>query len=226
MNESIKRNYNKILFVIIIIIGIVIRVYNFPEGMKEINIDEIIAAMNAKEIAETGKDLLGLSYPIYLKGLGGQSVFSLYLMTICIKIFGYTLFSIRLPALIISIIAMFVFYDLIKKISKNKNVALLGLSLLAISPWHILQSMWSWDCNMFPHFLLIAMDILYTGILKNKKIVVYISMIFFAITLYCYGIAIYFVPVFLLIFSIYLIKIKKINIKDLVKCTPNVRQKI
>ena len=218
MNESIKRNYNKILFVIIIIIGIVIRVYNFPEGMKEINIDEIIAAMNAKEIAETGKDLLGLSYPIYLKGLGGQSVFSLYLMTICIKIFGYTLFSIRLPALIISIIAMFVFYDLIKKISKNKNVALLGLSLLAISPWHILQSMWSWDCNMFPHFLLIEMDILYTGILKNKKIVVYISMIFFAITLYCYGIAIYFVPVFLLIFSIYLIKIKKINIKDLVIC--------
>ena len=218
MKDVIKRNYIKILFSIIIIIGITVRIYNFPEGMKEINIDEIVAAMNAKEISETGKDLLGLSYPVYLKGLGGQSVVLLYLMTIFIKIFGYTLFAIRLPSLIISIISMFVFYDFLKKVSKNKNIALIGLSLLAISPWHIMQSIWSWDCNMFPHFLLIAMDILYTGILKDKKIFTYISMIFFAITLYCYGIAIYFVPLFLLIFSIYLIRKKKINIKDLIIC--------
>jgi len=80
----------------------------------------------------------------------------------------------------------------------------------------MLQSIWGLDCNMFPHFLIIAIDLLLIG-LSNKKIL-YISMIAFALTLYCYGVAIYFVPLFLLIISIYLLKKKYINKKDLVIC--------
>lgn len=120
--------------------------------------------------------------------------------------------------LIVSIISLFVFYDFVKKITKNEKIALIGLALLSICPWHILQSIWELDCNMFPHFLLIAMDILYTGITKNNKKVIYISMFFYALTLYCYGVAIYFVPLFLLVFCIYLLKNKIINYKDAIIC--------
>ena len=137
-------------------------------------------------------------------------------MSLSMKLFGYTLFAARLPSLIISIISMIVLYDLIKKITKNKNIALIGLAILAISPWHILQSMWCWDCNMFPHFLLFAIDILYNAILKNKRIMIYISMVFFGITLYCYGVAIYFVPLFLIIQAVYLLKEKKIKPLDVI----------
>lgn len=120
--------------------------------------------------------------------------------------------------LIVSIILLFVFYDFVKKITKNEKIALIGLALLSICPWHILQSIWELDCNMFPHFLLIAMDILYTGIIKNNKKIIYISMFFYALTLYCYGVAIYFVPLFLLVFCIYLLKNKIINYKDAIIC--------
>lgn len=218
MKETLKKNYVKIMFIILIIIGIGVRVYKFPNAISEMNIDEIMTAVYAREIAETGKDLLGLSFPVYLLGWGGQSVVLVYLMTISVKVFGYTLFAVRLPTLIVSIISLFVFYDFVKKITNNKKIALVGLGLLAISPWHIMQSLFAWDCNMFPHFLLFAMDIFYTGILKNKKAIIYLSMIFFAITLYCYGIAIYFVPFFLLITAIYLVRKKKINVRDLIIC--------
>lgn len=194
MKKIIKKNYVTIIFIILIVIGIGVRVYKFPNTIPEMNIDEIMTAVYAREIAETGKDLLGLSFPVYLLGWGGQSVVLVYLMTISVKVFGYTLFAVRLPTLIVSIISLFVFYDFVKKITNNKKIALIGLGLLAISPWHIMQSLFAWDCNMFPHFLLFAMDIFYTGILKNKKAIIYLSMAFFAITLYCYGIAIYFVP--------------------------------
>lgn len=209
---------SKIVFWIIIVIAVIVRIYNFPTALKEMNTDEIMTVINAKSIVDTGKEINGISYPVYLQGWGGQSVVLLYLMALSIKIFGYSLFAIRLPSLIISIISLFVFYDLIKKLTKNENISLIGLALISISPWHILQSIWALDCNMFPHFLLIAIDLLYTGITKKRNFITYTSMIFFALCLYCYGVAIYFVPFFLLIMSIYLLKTKNIKIKELIIC--------
>lgn len=208
----------KIILISLIIMGIFIRIYKFPNAILEMNSDEIMTVVNAKSILDTGKDTGGISYPIYLHAWGGQSIMLLYLMVLSIKIFGYTLFAARLPMLIVSIISLFVFYDFTKKITKNEIIALIGLGMLAISPWHILQSIWALDCNMFPHFLLIAMDVLYTGIMKKRKNLIYVSMICYAITLYCYGVAIYFVPLFLLIACIYLFKNKIINYKDIFIC--------
>ncbi len=208
----------RVIFFILILIGIVVRAYNFPNAISEINIDEIVTIENAKSIADTGKESTGISFPVYLQGWGGQSVILLYLMTLSIKIFGCTLFAVRLPMLLISIISMFVFYDLVKKISKNTNIALIALALLSICPWHILQSIWGLDCNMFPHFLLIAIDLLYTAVINRKKLLLYISMAIFAISLYGYGVAIYFVPLFLVCVLLYLLKIKSIKIRDIIIC--------
>lgn len=207
-----------IIFLIIIIIAIFVRIYEFPNALKEVNSDEMMLAVNAKSIADTGKDINGISYPVYLLGFGGQSVLLLYLIVLCIKIFGYFLFAIRFPLLIISIISLVVFYDLIRRISKNNTIALIGLGLLAISPWHILQGMWALDCNILPHILLIAVYLLYIGIFKKSKWTLYLSMVFFALTLYSYGIAIYFTPILLLALAIYLRRKKKISIPDLIIC--------
>ena len=207
-----------IIFLIIIIIAIFVRIYKFPNALKEVNSDEMMLAVNAKSIADTGKDINGISYPVYLLGFGGQSVLLLYLIVFCIKIFGYSLFAIRLPLLIISIVSLVVFYDLIRRISKNNTIALIGLGLLAISPWHILQGMWALDCNILPHILLIAVYLLYIGIFKKTRWTLYLSMVFFALTLYSYGIAIYFTPILLLALAIYLRRKKKISIPDLIIC--------
>lgn len=207
-----------IIFLIIIIIAIFVRICEFPNALKEVNSDEMMLAVNAKSIADTGKDINGISYPVYLLGFGGQSVLLLYLIVLCIKIFDYSLFAIRFPLLIISIISLVVFYDLIRRISKNNTIALIGLGLLAISPWHILQGMWALDCNILPHILLIAVYLLYIGILKKSRWTLYLSMVFFALTLYSYGIAIYFTPILLLALAIYLRRKKKISIPDLIIC--------
>lgn len=207
-----------IIFLIIIIIAIFVRIYKFPNALKEVNSDEMMLAVNAKSIADTGKDINGISYPVYLLGFGGQSVLLLYLIVFCIKIFGYSLFAIRLPLLIISIVSLVVFYDLIRRIGKNNTIALIGLGLLAISPWHILQGMWALDCNILPHILLIAVYLLYIGIFKKTRWTLYLSMVFFALTLYSYGIAIYFTPILLLALAIYLRRKKKISMPDLIIC--------
>ena len=219
---KLKKNDNLkylIIFICIIAGAVFIRFYNWPNAITQVNCDEIMTAVNAKSIADTGKDLYGTSYPVYLEAWGGmgQSVFLLYSMVLCIKIFGYSLAAVRLPMLIISVISLFVFYDLARRICKNKYYALIFLAIAAFSPWHILQSIWSIDCNMFPHIMLISVYFLYIGAVSNK-IFVYISMVFFALCLYTYGVSIYAVPIFLIAAAIYLMKTKRIKVFELLIC--------
>lgn len=209
----------KIIFWTIIVIGILVRIWGWPNIISEINCDEGMTAINAYAIAETGKDIYGTSFPVYLEAwrVFGQSVFLMYMMAICIKIVGYSLLAVRLPMLIMSIACLFVFYDLCKRIFKNERIALIGLFMVAISPWHILQSIWSIDCNMFPHMLLISIWVLIIG-REKKNILLYLSMLLFGITMYTYGEAIYVVPLLLLIFGIYLLKNKDISVKQFITC--------
>ena len=214
--KNILSNKENILFFIIILFAILIRVVNWPNGIRDINCDEAMMAVNAKSIAQTGKDIYGTKLPIYFEGwlVGGQSAIPTYLVSIAIGIFGCSLFAVRLPILIISIISIIIIYLLSKEIF-NKKIAIIVLFLTAINPWHIMQSQWNLDCNMFPHIFLIAIYLLCSGIKTNNKIKLYSSMIMFGISMYTYGISIFFVPLFLLVIGIALIIKKKISIKEL-----------
>lgn len=209
----------KILFVLILAIAIGVKLISWPCAISQVNIDEAMTAINAKSIADSGVDIYGTSFPVYLEawGTSGQSVMLLYLMAICIKIFGFSFISVRLPMLIVSIISILIFYDLTKRIFNNKKVALWAMAFISICPWHFLQSIWSIDCNMFPHFIFISIYLLYRGV-TDKKWLLYLSMLFFALTMYTYGISVFIVPLFLLICAIYLFVKKLVTIKQIAIC--------
>ncbi len=216
LNENIVF---KILFILILVIAIGVRIISWPNAISQVNVDEAMTAVNAKTIAENGVDMYGTSFPVYLEAwrTAGQSVMLLYLMAICIKIFGFSFISVRLPMLVVSIISIIIFYDFVKRIFNNKKIALCAMAFISICPWHLLQSIWSIDCNMLPHFMLIATYLLYRGI-TDKKWLLYLSMFFFAITMYTYGVAVYIVPLFLFICAIYLLVKKLVNIKQILIC--------
>lgn len=215
-----KETATKVLFWLIIIIAILVRIFAWPNALKEVNCDEAMTAINARAIVQTGMDIYKTSYPVYLEAwqYTGQSVMLVYLMAISIKLLGATLVAVRLPLLLISILSLFVAYDFTKRVTKNKTIALIVLALLAISPWHIMQARWSLDCNLFPHFMLLSIYLLYLGLRTPKRKWMYASMISFALTMYTYGLAVYVVPLFLLIMAIYLMVTKEMTIKELLIC--------
>lgn len=204
-----------IMVVVVIVLAIIVRIYMWPNALSEVNCDEAMTALNAKSIAETGTDIYGTSFPIYFEAwrLAGQSALLTYLITLSIKIFGFSIFSIRLPSLLISIVPILLIYDFCKKIFNNKKIATIVLIFLAVNPWHIMQSKWALDCNLFPHIMLIATYFLYIG-MKNRKFI-YLSMLIYGISMYAYGIALYIVPFFLLFTAIILYRKKLINKKDI-----------
>lgn len=223
MKKIKKLNYKRIALILIFTLAIIIRLYNYINcTFKEINCDEAMTALNANSIANNSSDIYGASFPIYFEAwlVSGQSALLTYLIAISIKILGFSIFTIRLPSLAVSIASIFVFDGLIKEIfNKNTNkydIRLIMSFLLAINPWHIMQSCWALDCNLFPHIMLLAVYLLLKNINTNKKYYLYFSIIIFAISLYTYGIALYAIPIFLVMVMTYMLLNKKISQKELI----------
>ncbi len=216
-----KKNKKEILYwgivILIFIIVISVRLYKFGEIPNGVNQDEAMAAVDAKAIADYGTDRYGMYHPVHLTGWGYSQMSALlsYLIALFIKIFGFNIFAIRMLTLIISIIAL-IFLFLLSKDIFGKKVALITLFLGAINPWQIMQSRWALEANLFPHFFIISFYFLNKYCKDKNKIYLIISMILFGVCMYCYGVAIYTIPLFLLVAAIYLYKHKKVKMKDIV----------
>lgn len=198
-------------------VGIFIRAFHFGVIPVGIHQDEAMAAVDALALAEHGTDRFGMRYPVHFRawGYSQMSVLLSYFMIPFIKLFGFSLTVIRLPLLIVSCIGLAALYLFARRIGGVK-LAFPVLILCIICPWHYMQSRWSIDCNMFPHVFLFSVCLLLAGM--KRRWALYVSMIFFALCSYCYGIANYTVPVFLLFMAIYLLVVKKVKWREVLLC--------
>ena len=206
-----------ILVLFLLCVGIFIRAFHFGMSPVGIHQDEAMTAVDALALSEYGTDRYGMRFPVHFTGWIGsqQSVLLAYCMVPFIKLFGFSTVTVRLPMLLISSLGLFALY-LLGKHMGGIQTGLLLLLLGVICPWHYMQSRWSFDCNMFPHVFLFGVCFLLAGV--RKKSLLYISMIFFALCCYSYGVADYSVPVFLLATAVYLAKEKIIRVKELILC--------
>lgn len=193
-----------IAFSLIMVLALFVRVWKFGEVPGGFNQDGAMAAVDANALASYGTDRFGTFMPahLYAWGYGQMSSLMSYMMVPFIKVLGINPISARLPILITSMFALWVLYLFIKDIFGRK-AAIVVLLFAAINPWHLMQSRWALDANLLPHFFLFSTYFLYKGI--KKPIYAYISMVFFGLTMYSYGIAFYLVPFFLVIAAIILL---------------------
>lgn len=211
----INKHY-KILISFIFLLVLITTFYHFgilPDG---IHVDEAGMFYDALSISKYGVDRYLNHYPIYLINYGGgQSAMYAYLSAVLIKIFGYNVIFMRLPAAILRIIAFICAYLFIKD-DKDKVKTIIYLWLLAIIPYFIMQSRWGLDCNLLVNMMMISVSILYYALKKRKKIVLFLSGISLGLTLYTYALSYIIIPIFILLLCTYLLYIKKINIKELI----------
>ena len=211
IRKRLKNKTNIVIF-IIFLIGILVRtigISSFPNGF---NCDEASIGYEAYAVSNYGIDRNGNSWPVFLEAWGsGQNALYMYIIMPFVKIFGLTVFAVRLPMAIIGCISLFVMYRLLKE-CKNQKIAIIGLIFLCICPWHIMKSRYGMESNVFPDLALWATYIFIKGLKSQKSIGIYISAILFGLCAYAYGTSYYFLPIFLISLLLILIKNKKINI--------------
>ena len=152
-----------------------------------------MAAVDAKALADYGTDHYGMSLPVHLTawGYGQMSALLSYLMVPFIKLMGLNAVSARLPQLIISLLGLAALY-LFSRDAFGKKAALVVFAFGSIAPWHILQSRWALDCNLYPHFFLFGVYFLNRSLeARRRKPLLCISMAMFGLCMYCYGVSIY-----------------------------------
>lgn len=214
---SISDNMYNIIFGVAILVALFIRIYKFGSVPGGFNQDGAMAAVDAKALADYGTDRYGMRFPVHLTawGYGQMSALLSYLMALFIKLFGLSPITARLPQLIMSVAGMVCLCLFVKDVF-GKKAALVAAIFVAINPWHILQSRWALDCNLYPHFFIIGVYLLNKGL--SKRVYIYLSMASFGLCMYCYGISIYTMPLFLAAACIYLLVSKRITVKDMLIC--------
>lgn len=199
---------------IIAFVGLMLRIWKFGQIPGGFNQDGAMAAVDGKALADYATDRFGTHMPahLYAWGYGQMSSLLSYMMVPWIKLFGLNAVTARMPQLIMSIAGGVFFYLFMRDIF-GKKAGLIAAVFAAVNPWHLVQSRWALDCNLLPHFFMGGLYFLNKG-LCTKKRYTYISMIFFGLCMYCYGITIYTIPVFLLACCIYYIVKKRIGVKE------------
>ena len=214
---ELSKRQEALLVLFLLGIGIFIRGFHFGMSPVGVHQDEAMTAVDALALSEYGTDRYGMRFPVHLTAWisSQQSVLLAYCMVPLIKAFGFSTVTIRLPMLIVSSLGILALYFLGKHLGGVRTGVLLQL-LGVICPWHYMQSRWSFDCNMFPHMFLFGVCFLISGV--RRKWMLYVSMVFFALCCYSYGVADYSVPLFLLAAAAYLLMRKRIGIRQLVIC--------
>jgi 4-amino-4-deoxy-L-arabinose transferase-like glycosyltransferase len=185
-----------VLILGILLLGLVLRTFRFPEIPPGLNIDEAVSAYEAFSLLETGKDKWGHPWPAYFPGWGsGQNVLLAYLSTPLIQVFGLNIFSARLPLLLVSLLTLPLFYLSLRPLGRFP--ALAGLLMLCLVPWHFMLSRWALESNLLPFFMLLGCYALSRALLTQQKRWIVPCLLPFALALYAYGTTVMVLPVLL-----------------------------
>ena len=211
IDEFCNKHYKKIWIVFVVILFITV-IYKFGDIPTYIGVDEAGMAYDALNLAEYGTDRYMNSYPLYLTNFGtGQSSLCAYLVALCIKLFGANMISYRLPTLLIYLMSVIVSYLLISK-AKNKKMALLFTFLIITCPWNISNARMALDCNLYAGLFMLDLYLLNKA---KKNYQFFIAGISIGITLYTYSLSWISLPIFLAVWAIYMLYIKRVKFRQI-----------
>ena len=131
ISNFVESNY-KVIFIILLIFAFIFNFYKIDKVPNGVNLDEAGLGVDVYSIANYGTDRNMNKFPVYFENFGeGQSALYIYLAAILVKIFGFSVFILRMPALILSVIEVGVIYLLVAKF-KSRKFALFVMFLTII----------------------------------------------------------------------------------------------
>ncbi|OGJ15992.1 MAG: hypothetical protein A2632_01430 [Candidatus Pacebacteria bacterium RIFCSPHIGHO2_01_FULL_46_16] len=128
-----------IVLLLLLAVGLrTIQLGSLPQSLQN---DEASFFYNAISLLQTGADEDGRHLPLTLTSFidSKPALFS-YLQIPFIALFGQSIFAARVVSAVLGSASLLVLYLLVHKLAGNKQLALITLFLMTISPWHIVLS--------------------------------------------------------------------------------------
>ncbi|MFZ2153372.1 MAG: hypothetical protein WAV41_04995 [Microgenomates group bacterium] len=197
---------NKILLILILLFSFAIYTFKLSTIPPSAYADEATVGYNAYSILTTGTDEFGQPFPLLFRFFNAYTPgLFVYAAIPFIKLFGISVFSIRILSAITGTISVFFFYKTLSLLSKN---SLVGTAFYTILPWTIFNSRIGYE-------VMFAATIFNLGcyyLLKNINNISYFGLLLISLSTYTAHTQRYLAPIFLLVYFIYF---KKLNLKSL-----------
>jgi 4-amino-4-deoxy-L-arabinose transferase-like glycosyltransferase len=173
MGQVIKKYGQFLALGLIFIGGVFLRTYHLGTLPASMHRDELAIAYNAYSLLETGRDEWGQPHPWFFKSFGDYKQPGMVYGTIPgIWGLGLTPLGARLPAALISAVAILAVFLLVKTIFKSEKMALLSSLALAFSLWHIRDAR-----NIYEPVVILTFSILsYWALYKAREKTVYLGL--------------------------------------------------
>lgn len=172
MRFSVLKNRGtkvKVAFLLLIGLIIFVRAYKYSTGMG-LDLDEAEGGYNAWALANYGVDDHLASWPVYLSAWGsGMNILYPLITVPFIKILGLSVAVYRLPLLVISILAILLFFYTLIKIGEKDTTVLIVMMVVFLGPVMIEYSRWSVESNLFPWLMVIFVSLLLLFINQFKN---------------------------------------------------------
>lgn len=218
MNKQQWKKTDYGLTAVLLLMAVFLRVYRMGTLPLGMHIDEAGVGLNAWSIAHYGTDRYGNFMPVCpLNFYGEQSAFYTYFCALLVKIAGLNIYTLRLPGVIMGIVAV-VFGALLMKEKWGKKGFLTGLALLGIFPYFIMNCRFALDCNAMLGALTVALYGLMRLVKKAQREeekglygLFFLEGILLSVVLYTYIVAVIVMALFCLTLGIYYLLYRKEN---------------
>src|SRR3989344_1445540 len=140
---------SRYILLLIILLASFLRLNSLNSVPPSASVDEVSIGYNAYSILQTGKDEYGAKFPIILRAYDDwRPALYVYLVVPFVKLFGLSVFAVRFPSVILSVLTVVATYFLTKELFKNSlKIPEVASLLLAIYPWHIYISRLGHEVN-------------------------------------------------------------------------------
>lgn len=198
------------------IIGLFLRFYKNTVNPVSLNIDEVSYGYSAFSILKTGRDENGVFMPLVFRSTGDyKNPVLIYSLVPSIAVFGLNEFGVRFTTALFGALSIPALFLLISSLVKDRKIAVIAATLLAISPWHVYYSRFASE-GLIGLFFLISGMWFFLKMLKGGWRWVILASIALVLSMYSYHSLRLFIPMFMLCLVIIELKSKEANKKNLV----------
>lgn len=196
------KNPSKLLFLAIIILAGMLRLYALATTPSSLYWDEASLGYNAYSILETARDEFGNFLPsTNFPAFGDYKPPGyIYLTVPSIALFGLNEFAIRFPSAFFGVLTVVITYFLTYKLFKKEKIALFAALFLAISPWHLQFSRGAFEANLGLFFSLSGIYF-FIKFAKDNSLFLLASALSFILAMYTFTGQRLFVPPILLVLT-------------------------
>ncbi|MBR1523371.1 MAG: glycosyltransferase family 39 protein [Lachnospiraceae bacterium] len=203
-------------FLVLCALFLISRLYKLDKMIDGINADEIGTGYDALCIRDYGVDRWTTRMPVYFKNYSsGQNALYTYLASVVFRFTDFSLYALRLPAVICAFTGFIAIYVLAGKLFRQYRYRVVTTLFLIIWPVFFMSERWALESYLLHSLIFVSMTLLYIAIDSGGSPWYIAAGMAFGISLYTYAIAYILEPLFLLFTVMYLIWLKKVRLRNI-----------